>query len=226
MREFALETAAFAASHTSRRTWLCRHVYRPLARAYVHLLSTWCSVSVPPQSPHLVSSTKPHFCKLSLEGNWSYTDLIAKASRSGDIFHISLQVRDRCITSSHVVHLPCCDCWTALVTRSCSTFRLLSWLIIAALVDELAWDHFGRWFHPTAWRSVWVGPLTSSNVSSATDSSISFCARNFLPDLSSGLTSRILLSAELLSIHCVLILESLYSSTMDLSGSRRLVLLL
>ena len=44
----------------------------------------------------------------------------------------------------------CCDCRTSLATRSCSTFRLLSWLIITALTDELAWDHFGRWFHPTA----------------------------------------------------------------------------
>ena len=61
VRKFALETAAFAASHTSRRTWLCRHVYRPLARACVQLLSTWCIVSVSLQSPHLVS----HPCEFS-----------------------------------------------------------------------------------------------------------------------------------------------------------------
>ena len=35
--------------------------------------------------------------------------------------------------STHIVHLPCCACCIALVTLSCSTFRLLSWLIIAAL---------------------------------------------------------------------------------------------
>ena len=71
-----------------------------------------------------------------------------------------------------------------------------------------------------SWRPLWIGLLTSSNISTATNSLISFCARNFLPDLSRGLTSRILLSAELLSIHCVLILQSLYSSTKDLTDSR------
>ena len=96
------------------------------------------------------SATEPAFgvfhhtplLQLSLEGNWSYIDLIAKVSRSGDIFHTLFQVRDCCTTSSHVVRLQCSACCSALVTQSCSTFRLFSWL--AALTDELSWDHFGR----------------------------------------------------------------------------------
>ena len=181
MCEFALETAAFAASHTSRRTWLCRHAYRQwsLARAIAkHMMQC------------LGSAIEPAL------GVFHQTPPLQIVPGGQQVLQLSIYPRD-------------------------SVLFNFSPPFLAKLTDELAWDHFGRWFHPT---DVWIGPLTSSNISTSSDSSISFRARNFLPDLS-GLTSRILLSAELLSIHCVLILESLYSFTMDPSDSRRLALL-
>ena len=106
---------------------------------------------------------------------------------------------ERWTTSSHMVHLPCCDCCTAFVTRSLSISLLLSRIISSALIAEQDSDHFAKWFQPKAWRSVWIGPRISSNVSSETDLFISSCALNFLFVLNSGLTSRILMSAELAS---------------------------
>ena len=132
MSEFALAVAAFVASHTSRRTWLCHHVYRPLARAC--MCSCWEHDAVS-RFRHRARTWRFPPNPISANCPWRATDLIAKASRSGDIFHKSVQVRDRCITSSQVVHLPCYDCITAFVTRSCSTFLLLSWLIREALTD-------------------------------------------------------------------------------------------
>ena len=71
----------------------------------------------------------------------------------------------------------------------------------------------------------WALPI-SSKAKIACDFSTSSCALNFRPYRSCGVTSRTLLSLELLSDHCVLILLILYSSTMDLSGSLNRALLL
>ena len=80
---------------------------------------------------------------------------------------------------------------------------LLSRIISSALTNEQDSDHFAKWFQPTAWRPVFIGPCISSNVSSETDLSISSCALNFLFVLSNGVTSWILTSAELFSIQCI-----------------------
>ena len=53
-----------------------------------------------------------------------------------------------------------------------------------------------------SWRSTWMGPLISSKAKIACDFSISSCALNFRPERSCGITSRTLLSLELLSDQC------------------------
>ena len=91
-RAFAFEQADSIASTNICNTWLCRHVYRPCARAYLQLDKTCRSVWTSPQSAHLESSTIPHFRRLSREGSWSYRDLITKDSRSGGILHRSMRL--------------------------------------------------------------------------------------------------------------------------------------
>ena len=108
LREFDLATAILVASTISFRTLLCRHVYRPLSRAYLQFESTWWSV-------------------------W--------------------EIRRR----AHIYSL------TSNPTRSLSISLLLSWIISSALTAEQDSDHFAKWFQPTAWRPVWIGPRISSH---------------------------------------------------------------
>ena len=131
---------------------------------------------------------------------------------------------ERWTTSSHVVHLPCCDCCTAFVTRSLSISLLLSRIISSALIAEQ--DSPFCEVVPTY--SLMAGLNRTSHFLKRQfwNWFISSYALNFLFVLNSGLTSRILMSAELFSIHCVLILETLYSSTIDLRGSLNFALLL
>ena len=186
-RAFASEQADSIASTNICNTWLCRHVYRPCARAYLQLDKTCRIVWTSPQSTHLESSTIPHFRRLSREGSWSYRDLITKDSRSGGMLHMSLHEIGLCRASSHVVHCPCWPSCTAFVILAFSISLFLSWMINADLWAALACVHPMEWLQPIPWRPTWMGPRISSKVRTSIDFSISSWALNFLPDLSSGL---------------------------------------
>ena len=132
-RAFAFEQADSIASTNICNTWLCRHVYRPCARAYLQLDETCRSVWTSPQRAHLESSIIPHFRRLSREGSWSYKDLITKDilqytyhSRSGGMLHMSLHEIGLCRASFHVVHCPCWPCCTAFVILAFSISLFLS----------------------------------------------------------------------------------------------------
>lgn len=63
-RAFALEQAAFIASGITSETWLWRHVHLSCARAYEQLESMWRRVWFSSQNAHVLSSTRPHRCRL------------------------------------------------------------------------------------------------------------------------------------------------------------------
>ena len=132
-RAFAFEQADSIVSTNICNIWLCRHVYRPCARAYLQLDKACRSVWTSPQSAHLESSTIPYFRRLSREGSWSYRHLITKDSRSGGMLHMSFHEIGLCRASSHVVHCPCWPCCTAFVILTFSILLFLSWMINADL---------------------------------------------------------------------------------------------
>ena len=162
----------------------------------------------------------PHRTRFALGGRRSYTDLMRKLIRSGNMCQMLFHVRDICKALSQLVYCPCWGCWTAAFwTLLESSFIRISLITMSLLSFASVFEHHFVTDEPRPLRSVWVCPATSFILRHSLASSIASTTFHFLPVSMVGCTVFRTGSSESSNMESNLALPHLYSSTRDLSGS-------